>query len=192
MTLDAIIEAVLFYKAEPVSIQTLATICAVTDDAVREALALLNARLKGRGVQLLLKDEEALLTTAPEASDAIAELAQEELERDLSKAALETLTIILYRSPVSRAEIDYIRGVNSQFTLRSLAMRGLIERIPGEERIRVALYQPTFSLLGHLGIKFLFKRKFSIFFTRNRIYYLKPDIMPSIFVFLPRISQTDD
>ena len=153
MTLDAQIEAVLFYKAEPMSIRALGALLASSEEAVTQALTELSVRIEGRGVQLLVKDGDALLTTAPDASEAIETLAREELEKDLSKAALETLTIILYRGPVARSEIDYIRGVNSHFVLRSLLMRGLIEKVSGNENERVMRYGPTFSLLGHLGIK---------------------------------------
>ncbi len=62
------------------------------------------------------------------------------------------MTIVLYRGPIARSQIDYIRGVNSTFTLRNLLIRGLIERIPNPKDSRGFLYRPTFDLMNHLGI----------------------------------------
>ena len=74
------------------------------------------------------------------------------MQKDLGKAALETLTIILYRAPVSKGELDYIRGVNSSFILRNLLVRGLVERSINPNDKRSFVYRPTFDLLSHLGI----------------------------------------
>ncbi|MBI2099909.1 MAG: SMC-Scp complex subunit ScpB, partial [Candidatus Vogelbacteria bacterium] len=62
------------------------------------------------------------------------------------------LTIVLYKGPLTRAEIDYIRGVNSSFILRHLSIRGLVERIPNPKDARSFLYRPTFDLFQHLGL----------------------------------------
>ena len=78
---------------------------------------------------------------------------KEELNRDLSKASLETLSIVLYKNGVSRSEIDYIRGVNSSFTLRALSVRGLVERILDPKDNRRYLYRPSFELFSFMGIK---------------------------------------
>ena len=70
----------------------------------------------------------------------------------MSKASLETLSIVLYKNGVTRALIDYIRGVNSSFTLRALLIRGLIEKIPDPKDNRRYIYKPTFDLLSFMGI----------------------------------------
>ncbi len=93
-----------------------------------------------------------MLATAPEAGPLLERIAKEERSKDIGKAGLETLAIILYRGPVTRAEVDYIRGVNSTFILRHLTVRGLVERIPNPEDSRSFLYRPTFELLSFLGI----------------------------------------
>jgi segregation and condensation protein B len=152
MTLDAKIEAILFFKAEPVKIVRLAEIFGVSENEVREALSLLQTNLSERGVRPIFKDDEVMLGTAPEIGEMVEKLAKEDLSRDLGKAALETLTIVLYKGPVARSEIDFIRGVNSNFILRSLQTRGLVERVTGEKGERSFLYRPTFELLSHLGI----------------------------------------
>ena len=72
--------------------------------------------------------------------------------RDLGRAGLETISIILYKNPVTKNEIDFIRGVNSQFIIRNLLIRGLIERIPNPNG-RGNLYQPTFELLRYMGVE---------------------------------------
>ncbi len=152
MPLTALIEALLFWRAEPWSIKELAQATNTTSQAVDDALKALDEALAGRGLVLTRKGEEVQLATAPGASELISALAKEELSRDLGKAGLETLTIVLYKGPISRPDIDYIRGVNSSFTLRHLLVRGLVERIPNPQDARTFLYQPTFDTLHHLGL----------------------------------------
>jgi segregation and condensation protein B len=152
MTLDAKIESILFFKAEPVKISSLAEIFSVSKDEVEEALSLLQQKLGSRGICPIFKDDEVTLGTAPEMSEMIEKISKEEMTRDLGKAALETLTIVLYKSPVARSEIDYIRGVNSSFILRGLQARGLVERVSGDNGSSAFLYRPTFDSLSHLGI----------------------------------------
>ena len=79
-------------------------------------------------------------------------LNKEELSKDLGKAGLETLSIIIYQGPISRAEIDYIRGVNSQFILRNLLIKGLIDRVDNPTDQRSFLYKPSLELFSFLGI----------------------------------------
>ncbi|MFA6552067.1 MAG: SMC-Scp complex subunit ScpB [Candidatus Paceibacterota bacterium] len=152
MDLDAKIESVLFWKGEPTKIKKLAEIFGVSEDEAIEAVKKLEQNLAGRGLRIVVKDGEAMLGTAPEVSDIIEKLTKEELIKDLGRAGLETLSIILYRGPIARKEIDYIRGVNSNFILRNLLIRGLIEKIQNKEDQRSFLYKPTFALLQHLGV----------------------------------------
>lgn len=152
MTLDAKIESILFWKAEPVTFAELARMCGAGEPETERALQVLEEKLRGRGVALLRKDDEVALRSAPDASTLLEKLAKEELSRDLGKAGLETLSIILYQGPVSRREIDYIRGVNSSFILRNLLVRGLIERVENPKDQRSFLYRPTFDLFSFMGI----------------------------------------
>ena len=99
------------------------------------------------------KENEITLGTAPELSKLIEGLQKEELNKDLSKASLEALSIVLYKNGVSRAEIDYIRGVNSSFTLRALSIRGLIEKTIDTKDNRRYIYKPSFELMSYMGIK---------------------------------------
>ena len=153
MNIDAQIEAVLFFRAEPMKIAKLAEILDTDIETIRGGIVTLKEKLMERGIAVLEKDDEISLGTVPEMSAIIEKMVKEELSRDLGNAAIETLTIILYKSPIQKAELDYIRGVNSNFILRSLLVRGLIEKIPNPEDQRSFLYRPTFDLLAHLGIK---------------------------------------
>ncbi len=152
MNLDAKIEAVLFWKAEPLPLSRLAKILSATEEEIKTSISHLEDKLKGRGVSIIFKDDEVALRTSPDVSHLIENLSKEELTRDLGKAGLETLSIILYQGPISRREIDYVRGVNSNFILRNLLVRGLIERVDNPKDQRSFLYKPTFELLSFLGI----------------------------------------
>jgi segregation and condensation protein B len=151
MELSAQIEAILFWKGEPLPLAELARMFSVPATEIETALAALEKTLALRGVRLMRSGEAVTLATAPEASELIARLHREELEAELGRAAMETLSIILYRAPVSRRDIEYIRGVNSSFILRNLLRRGLVERIVNEQDERVFLYRPTFELFSFLG-----------------------------------------
>ena len=148
--LSQIVEALLFAAGEPLAISKLADLTEQSPAHVVSALSSLEQTLQQRGVSLLRKDETAVLVTAPHLSSYIEKLIKEEVLGDLSKAALETLTVIAYQHPISRPDIDYIRGVNSSFTLRNLMARGLIERALSKQRSYQ--YQPTLEFMKYIGI----------------------------------------
>jgi segregation and condensation protein B len=152
MTLDAQIEAILFFKGEPVTIKKLAELLSVREETINEALTILEEKLNGRGLTLMKNDGQVMLGTTKEASEIIDSIKKDELSRDLGKAGVETLSIVLYQGPISRPDIDYIRGVNSSFILRNLMVRGLVERVANPNDSRGYLYKPTFDLLAHLGV----------------------------------------
>lgn len=152
MELQQRIEAILFWKAEPVPIKKLAQLLNASVEDTRAGLTALENALQGRGLALVSTDDEVMLGTAKEMSSLIEALTKDELTKDLGKAGLETISIVLYQGPISRADIDYIRGVNSQFILRALLIRGLIERVDNPEDARSFLYKPTLELLSHLGV----------------------------------------
>lgn len=152
LDLDKKIEALLFFKGEAVSTKQLAKILEVAENEINESLIILKNDLQNRGIRLIKNDNRVMLGTAPEAHSFIEALKKEELSKDLGKASLETLSIVLYRGPVRKSEIDYIRGVNSATILRNLLVRGLIERKADDNNQRSFLYQPTFEALSYLGI----------------------------------------
>lgn len=152
-SLDQKIEAVLFWKGEPMSLKKLSQIFEVSLDEIKSGIETLKIKLEGRGVALIEKEDEVMLVTSGENSELIEKLAKDELSKDLGKASLETLSIILYQGPIKRSEIDYIRGVNSQFILRNLLVRGLIEKITDPKDARTFVYKASFDLLSHLNLK---------------------------------------
>jgi len=153
MNLESTIEGVLFFKNEPIKVAKLAMLLKVDPEEAKQALQNLKTNLESRGIVLVENGDEVMLGTAPELSHLIEDLQKEELNRDLSKASLETLSVILYKNGATRAEIDYIRGVNSSFTLRALSVRGLVEKVTDPQDSRRYLYKPTFELLSYMGLK---------------------------------------
>lgn len=146
------IEAVLFVSAEPRKIGWLAKFFGVSKEEIDKAVAELSEILKNRGIRLINENEEALLAVAPEHADLVENLVREEISSDLTKAGLETLTIIVYKGPISRSDIEYIRGVNSSYTLRNLLIRGLIEKISDPNRPQEFLYRATLDFMRLIGI----------------------------------------
>ncbi len=149
MTLAAQIEGVLFFRATPVKLAQLAQLFDVEVATIEAALNELVVSLQGHGIAVLRTETEVQLATAPALDARIEGMRRDELKRDIGKAGAETLAIVLYRGPISRAEIDRIRGVNSGFILRNLMVRGLIDRTT-EGRGHTFTITPT--LLAHLGI----------------------------------------
>lgn len=151
--IDSRIEALLFLKGEPMSAKELAKILGVKENEIKSGTEELDKKLSGRGIVLVKKEDSYALATSPECSEFAKILIKEELNPELSKASLEVLSIVIYKGPLSRAEIDYIRGVNSTFILRNLLVRGLIERIANPRDSRSFIYKPSFHLLEYLGVK---------------------------------------
>lgn len=150
MEISKQIEAILFFRAEPVTVGKLAAALKVKEKEIEEALVELYGVLSNRGITLVQSGDEVELRTAPSVSELIEALTKEELSRDLGHAGLETIAIILYKGQAKRSDIDYIRGVNSSFTLRNLLIRGLVDRT--NDGGRGFLYKPTTDLLAHLGV----------------------------------------
>jgi len=150
MTLDVKIEGLLFYKAAPQSKVKLLKLFDVTVDEFETAVQNLRVRLENGAIRVSETDTSIQLVTASGLSDFIESLRKSDLTGDIGKAGAETLAIVLYREPISRAEIDRIRGVNSAFILRNLMTRGLVVR----ESITGHGYQFRISpeLLQHLGV----------------------------------------
>lgn len=144
--------AILFYLGEPVTFKRLATLLSVSTEMVETMIPELKSRCEGTGLSIVVHDSQIQLVTSPEASLAIETIRKEEVTKDLSKAALETLSIILYQDNVSRGDIDFVRGVNSSFILRNLLVRGLIVRKPHPTDARTFVYTASHELLSYLGV----------------------------------------
>ncbi len=146
------IEAILFWRGDPMTAAELAKFTMSTKEEVAIALAEVRLDLMTRGIVLIEHEGEYTLGTNPESSKLIESVRKEELSRELGKAGLETLAIILYQGPVRRSDIDYIRGVNSNFILRNLLIRGLIERKPAPNDARASVYVASMELVRHIGL----------------------------------------
>jgi len=150
MELSRQIEGLLFFKGEPVTVAFLSKTLNISEEDASRGLHELEQSLSGRGIVLMQNAGEYMLGTAPEMSSTIEALLKEELNKELGKAGLETLATVLYRGPILRSEINYLRGVNSNYILRSLLVRGLIEKV--DQGGRSTAYQPTFELLSYMGV----------------------------------------
>ena len=153
MELESKIEGLLFYKGEDVSVKKLAELLSVGVEETEQALKKLEDSLKNRGIVLVRKDDSVVLGITSELSPLIVSMRKDEISKELSKASLETLSIVLYKNGISRSEIDYIRGVNSSFILRNLLVRGLVEKFFDSKDNRKILYRPTFDTLSYMGVK---------------------------------------
>lgn len=150
------IESLLFVANDPVSVGHLALVLEVSTDQVEEALELLTYEYGSRGMRLQRRGQRVQLVTAPEAAELVRKFLGLELSGRLSPAALETLAIVAYRQPATRAEIEAIRGVNSDSVLRTLVNRGLIEEQGRLEQVgRPFLYGTTFDFLQQFGLSSL-------------------------------------
>lgn len=145
------IEGILFLHGEPISVKKIAQIIGEKPAAVLESLRALKKEYAPRGLRLIVKDDEWQMVTAPELSAILETLIKEEYSAHLSKAALEVLAIVAYKGPLTRSEVEYIRGVNSVYSLRNLLMRGLIERRENPVDGRSHLYSVTFNFLRNFG-----------------------------------------
>lgn len=148
----ALLEAVLFAAGEPLPKKRLATILDISAKELAEATSALHQTLAGHGLSLIETEDELELRTAPETSAVVKTLRESELSRDLGKASLETLAMVLYRGSATRGEIDFVRGVNSAAAIRNLLLRGLVERTEDATDKRRARYKPTVDALAHLGV----------------------------------------
>jgi len=147
------LEAMLFVAAEPVSTAQLATALDVSPSVVERSLNELDASLATRGLRLQRHAGRFQLTTAPQLTELIERFLGLEATTHLSRAALETLAIIAYQQPVTRPQIDSIRGVNSDSMMKSLLSKGLIlESGRADGPGRPILYSTTPEFLQHFGL----------------------------------------
>ncbi len=146
------IEALLFFKNEPVSYDWLSKKTSTPVDIIKDAIVNMEQYYTNRGFHLVHTNDSVALMTAEVAADIIAEITRQQENKELSKQALETLSIIMYQGQITKAEIDFIRGVNSMFILRNLLIRGLISKKPNLQDKRAPLYIPTHDLFSFLGI----------------------------------------
>lgn len=153
LPLSVKLEAMLFVAAEPVATSQLAEALDVSASVVERGLNELDASLSSRGLRLQRHAGRVQLTTAPQLAELIERFLGLEMTSHLSRAALETLAIIAYQQPVTRPQIDGIRGVNSDSMMKSLLQKGLIlESGRTDGPGRPILYSTTPEFLQHFGL----------------------------------------
>jgi segregation and condensation protein B len=154
--LSAALEAVLFTLNRPVTLLELQDILQSPLPAVESAATVLGEALAGRGLFLQRHHDQLQLVTDPSQADVVRRVLRPEYPSRLSPAAYETLAIVAYRQPLTRARIEEIRGVNCEAVLESLEEKGLIEETgrmdaPGNPR----LFGTTMKFLQILGLRSL-------------------------------------
>lgn len=153
-SLDIILEGLLFSFGTESSLSRLAKIVERDVKEVTEALQKLKEyyEASGRGITIMIQEDKVQMVTSSRVAEVVSAFQKSELEGPLSKSALETLSIISYKGPISKPEIDTIRGVNSGLMLRSLLIRGLVDRKKSETDARTFTYSVSLDLLRHLGV----------------------------------------
>ncbi len=152
----AALEALLFYYGEPLALRQIAKLLKMQEEACAALLDAFSEKIakdETSGLVLLKNGSSYQLGTKPEFRRFGEALAQDEFRETLTPAAVETLSIIGYLGPVTRATIDYIRGVNSSFILRNLLMRGLVDRKFHEHKKNIYEYSVSFDFLRHMGLQ---------------------------------------
>jgi segregation and condensation protein B len=148
-----IIEAILFTAPIAVTPTQIATALDVSVREIEQRLETLKSLYSNRGLRLQWHQGKVKMTTAPETASQVEHFLGLEATSRLSQAALETLAIIAYQQPVTRPEVDGIRGVNSDSVVRGLLQKGLVEEAGRAERPgRPFLYITTPDFLSHFGL----------------------------------------
>lgn len=152
--IKSIIESILLVAEKPVSAKELSSSSGTMTSDVQKALAELIDEYKNRGMKIIKKGEYYSLVTDPANAEVVSKFLNEELRHDLSEASIETLSIITYKQPVTRLEIEDIRGVASDQILRNLMIRGLISEVGRKEAPgRPILYGTTMEFLQYFGFQ---------------------------------------
>ena len=155
-TLKGRIEAILFVAGEAVTVNELARSVQTGEDEVREAIGALRDEYdyEQRGFLLKRFGDKVQLATRPLYAQDVLMMLQPVQQQSLSQAAMETLAVVAYKQPVTRAEVEQIRGVKCDYTLQSLMNKGLIMEAGRKDTIgRPILYRTTDEFLSHFGLE---------------------------------------
>ncbi|MFA6105422.1 MAG: SMC-Scp complex subunit ScpB [Patescibacteria group bacterium] len=147
------IESILFVASKPLSIKKIAKVLAIDEDAVEKELKVLQGKYdtNSSGVVLFQTNSEFQLVAHPENRTVAEHFIKTEISGELTRPQLETLTVISYCGPLTKPEIEQIRGVNCSLILRNLLIRGLIKEA-GTENNLLPAYEVTMEYLQHLGV----------------------------------------
>ena len=149
-----ITEALLFVQNQPIQIKTMAKIIDTSVQNMEKIIDEIRESLKDHGIKIQSGPAGIQLITIPEANEVIKNAYRLESEKPLTKATLETLAIVAYKQPVTRAEIEKVRGVSCDSHLANLRRRGLIEVTGRVEKIgRPLLFSTTQNFLSYFGLE---------------------------------------
>lgn len=153
-SIESQIESLMLMSHKPFTISKLSSILEKKPKDIEDAVQKIIKKYDdAKGGLVLMRDGNKIqFATAPENSEIIKKWKKDEQTRELTRPSLETLTIIAYRGPVSKAEIELIRGINCSLILRNLLIRGLVEMLPGKNDLDTK-YQLSFEFMRWLGIK---------------------------------------
>jgi len=147
------IESLLFVAEKPISVKEIAGVTGSMISDVQNNLNEIGKEYESRGIRLVRKNEYFSFVSAPENAKEVSALLNEELRHDLSQAALETLAIVTYKQPITRMEIEEIRGVDSDRLVRNLMIRGLITEVGRRESVgKPILYGTTMEFIQYFGL----------------------------------------
>jgi segregation and condensation protein B len=154
MELKSQIESLLFVSIKALSLRELGTFFSKSDNEIKEAIEELNKDYKKRksGLIIILNNKKYQLSSAPENAKIVKDFLKDESSGELSQPSLEALTIIAYRGPISKLEIERIRGVNCSLILRNLLIRGLIEE-SFDKKKQENYYSVSHDFVRFLGLK---------------------------------------
>jgi segregation and condensation protein B len=148
------VESILYAASEPASLSAIATALETSTQDVELALEELSRQCQSRGVRVQRHGNEAQLVTAPEAAERIQKFLGLEATNRLSTAALETLAIIAYKQPITKPQIEMIRGVNCDGVMKTLEMHNLVRELGRAETVGHPMrYGISFEFLQHFGLR---------------------------------------
>lgn len=153
MNLISQLESLLFIASKPLTVKEMADLLNLKAQEVEAALEQLAGDYKeqGRGFILIKNNSQYQLTTAPENTELISKFLKDETSGELSQPSLETLTIIAYRGPITKLELERIRGINCSLILRNLLIRGLVEEQVDKQK-NESFYVVTLDFIKFLGV----------------------------------------
>jgi len=153
MSIKSKIESLLFISAKPMTVKQMSDLIGKPAQEIKQAGDELveNYKKERHGIQIIKNGAKYQMVSSPENAKLVQKFIEDETTGELSRPSLETLTIIAYRGPISKIDLDRIRGVNCALILRNLLIRGLIEA-KSDKKKREIYYNVTFDFIRFLGI----------------------------------------
>ncbi len=174
------LEGLLFVATKPLSYSKIAELLQAETEAVKDAVADLRKDYndQNRGIQLVTHNSKIQFMSHPDCRKVVESYLKDEQFGDLTKPALETLTIIVYRGPITKSDLEQIRGVNCSLILRNLMIKGLVEMQEDKEKMQT-FYSATFDFVRYLGVNSVNElpdyEKLSQHVTLEKVLELNPE-----------------